>query len=234
MHKVLSKNISDDDKQLTTFLNLYSYMIARKKRDVLKEFNILIDGIILVWLLRIFGFSRVSRFSFDMTSMAPIVFKEAIKKNQQIYFIGSKPNVIDNAITNIKSEFSGLNICGFNHGYLSINERISVFKEIIALKVDIVICGMGTPLQEEFLLELKQYGWEGKGYTCGGFLHQTAADIKYYPKWVDKYNLRGFYRMYDEPYLLKRYFLVYPWALLHYLVDSYSYNIEKRRNRKGV
>ena len=231
MHKILSKNLSNGDKQLTTFLNLYSYMIVRKNKELLKCFNILIDGIILVWLLKIFGFSRVSRFSFDMTSMAPKVFKESISNNKRIYLIGSKPNVIDDAIKNIKSEFSELNICGFNHGYLNFDERISIFKEIVALKADIVICGMGTPLQEQFLIDLKHYGWKGKGYTCGGFLHQTASDIKYYPTWVDKYNLRGFYRMYDEPYLLKRYFLFYPWALLHYLVDSYNYNIAKRRKR---
>ena len=231
MHKILSNNLSTDDKPLTTFLNLYSYMIARKNKHLFKDFNILIDGIIFVWILNFFGYFRIIRKSFDMTSLAPIVFEEAIRNNNRIYFIGSKPNIIDKAIENIKFEFDELDICGYRHGYLSISERETVFKEIVDLKADIVICGMGTPLQEQFLLDLKEYGWKGYGYTCGGFLHQTAEGIKYYPKWVDKYHFRGFYRMYDEPYLLKRYFILYPVALIMYLLDLFNYNLAKMKKK---
>ncbi|MAW21314.1 MAG: glycosyltransferase [Flavobacteriales bacterium] len=230
MHKILSDNLSNNNKRLTTFLNLYSYMIARNNKAVFKEFNILIDGIIFVWILKLFGFSRVRRNSFDMTSLAPIVFKAAIENNNSIYFIGSKPKVIDTAIKKIKAKFSNLNICGYRDGYLNENERDSIFNDIISLKADIVVCGMGTPLQEQFLLGLQQSGFKGRGYTCGGFLHQTANNISYYPNWVDRFNLRGFYRMYDEPYLIKRYFILYPWSLIKYLIDSYEYNKEKKRS----
>ena len=82
---------------------------------------------------------------------------------------------------------------------------------------------MGTPKQEEFLLDLSQAGWKGTGYTCGGFLHQTAQNIKYYPKWIDLFNLRAIYRIYDEPRLIKRYMLEYPIALIYILSDLINY-----------
>tara|TARA_B110000444_G_scaffold14125_1_gene12094 strand:- start:656 stop:1351 length:696 start_codon:yes stop_codon:yes gene_type:complete len=228
MHKIFSDNLAGNDKKLTTYLNLYSYNLARKNKEIFSEFNILVDGIIFVWILKIFGFLRVERKSFDMTSMAPEVFNKAILSQKSVYFIGTKPKIIDLAINNIQQQFPNLDICGYRDGYINQNDYTIVNEQIKRLKADYVICGMGTPLQEKFLLNLQKSGWKGEGYTCGGFLHQTAESIVYYPKWVDKLNLRGFYRMYDEPKLIKRYFIWYPWALVKYMYDSYRYNRLKR------
>jgi exopolysaccharide biosynthesis WecB/TagA/CpsF family protein len=100
-------------------------------------------------------------------------------------------------------------------------------ENIKELNPDIVVCGMGTPLQEQFLVDLQDTGWNGIGYTCGGFLHQTAGDIQYYPKWVDKYNLRWVYRIYDEPVLFKRYFGDYPKFFWYFMIDYIEYKRSK-------
>ena len=80
--------IIDRDKNSerpTTFLNPFSYIVARKNIKHLSQFNIEIDGGMLVVVLRFFGL-RVKRKSFDMTSLAPIVFENAIKNNQSVFF----------------------------------------------------------------------------------------------------------------------------------------------------
>lgn len=210
-----------------TFLNPYSYLLARKNRDVFSQFDqIHIDGIALVKILKLFGLADVERKSFDMTSLAPIVFKDAIKTSRSIYFIGTEPGVIDLAVENIRSLYSELKIEGYRDGYFDGNsDRERTLKNIFELKPDIIICGMGTPLQEKFLLDLKKLGWEGIGYTCGGFLHQIAKKIDYYPKWIDKYHLRWVFRIYDEPKLFKRYFLEYPKFLIVFLYDYINYKV---------
>lgn len=217
-----------NNKNLITFLNPYSYLLARKEKELFKNFNIYIDGLLLVKVLHLFGYKDIKRKSFDMTSLAPIVFKEAIAKNQSIYFIGTKPKIIDKAIENILKAFSTLNIIGFRDGYIKECERETLYESIKNLNPDIVICGMGTPLQEQFLVDLQNSGWNGIGYTCGGFLHQTAGDIEYYPKWVDKYNIRWMYRIYDEPKLFKRYFWEYPKFFGYFI---YDYIIQKKFNK---
>ena len=216
----LIKN-KNNNKMITTFLNPFSYLLARSNKDQLSHFNINIDGGLLVILLNLFGF-KYKRKSFDMTSLAPVVFNDAIKNNKSLYFIGSKPKVIDLAIKNIKDRFPKLNICGYRDGYINDNEMVVVLDIINSLKADYVICGMGTPLQEQFLIDLKNSGWTGKGYTCGGFLHQTAAGIRYYPNWVNTLGLRAFFRMYDEPKLIRRYFIDYPHAIIIILFDLFK------------
>ena len=206
------------NKNITTFLNPFSYVLSRDNKAQLEAFDIKIDGAILVLILNLFGFN-CKRKSFDMTSLAPVVFNDAVNNNQSIYFIGTKPKVIDLAIKNIQVQFPELKICGYSDGYIDQEQRLVVFDTINFLKADYVICGMGTPLQEQFLIDLQKSGWAGKGYTCGGFLHQTANGIQYYPSWVNTLGLRAFYRMYDEPKLILRYFIDYPKAIIIILYD---------------
>jgi len=213
----LIKN-KNNNKMITTFLNPFSYIMARSNKDQLSHFNIKIDGGLLVILLNLFGF-KYKRRSFDMTSLAPVVFIDAIKNNKSIYFIGSKPKVIDLAVQNIQLQFPELNICGYIDGYIIQDQRPVIFDTINSLKADYVICGMGTPLQEQFLIDLQKSGWTGIGYTCGGFFHQTALGIQYYPNWVNALGLRAFFRMYDEPKLIRRYFINYPYAVMIIIYD---------------
>ena len=70
---------------------------------------------------------------------------------------------------------------------------------------------MGVPLQERFLLQLTDAGWNGVGITCGGFLDQLSQGVQYYPGWINSLNLRWAYRLMREPgRLWRRYLLDYP------------------------
>tara|TARA_B100001758_G_C18411122_1_gene615762 strand:- start:1833 stop:2501 length:669 start_codon:yes stop_codon:yes gene_type:complete len=221
---MLDALINNKNKKLTTFLNPFSYFLVRRDGIRLDDFNIEIDGGLLVHILNIFGIS-CKRKSFDMTSMAPIVFNNAIKNNKSVYFVGTRMDVIDLAIKNIQKEFPELNILGYHDGYISERKKVKILKDINNLNIDYVICGMGTPLQEQFLLSLQASGWSGTGYTCGGFLHQTASQINYYPYWINRLGLRAFYRMYDEPKLVKRYFIDYPKAIVIIFYDLIKYRL---------
>ena len=57
-------------------------------------------------------------------------------------------------------------------------------------------------MQENFLLKVKNAGYQGVGFTCGGFIHQTSKnEIDYYPAWVDVYKRQVYGRM---EYMKKR------------------------------
>ena len=227
--KLSKSNLTESN---VTFLNPYSYLLARKHKNLFLEFDLIyIDGFFLVKTLKIFGVADVKRKSFDMTSLALKVFNDAIQSSKSIYFIGTNPAAIELAVNNIRSHFPELKIIGYRDGYFNGNtDRERALTTISELYPDIVVCGMGTPLQEKFLLDLKNYGWHGMGYTCGGFLHQIANKVDYYPKWIDKYNLRWVYRIYDEPKLFKRYFIDYPIFVLVFVWDYINYKMVKELN----
>lgn len=101
----------------------------------------------------------------------------------------------------------------FGNGYFSSEAEMKKNCERVNESApDIVICGMGAPMQEKYLVNLKNTGWKGAGFTCGGYLDQIVErdGLAYYPDWANKYHLRALYRMFREPKrLIPRYTLHY-------------------------
>ncbi len=143
------------ESSLTTFLNPVSYLQARKHAQNYEQFDrLLADGWLFVAALKAVGINT-QRHSFDMTSLAPVVFQQAIKNRQSVYFIGAKPAEISNFIKVIEKHFPNLNILGYRDGYFKdLEERNSIIQKLHNLSPDIVIAGLGAPLQEKFLIDL--------------------------------------------------------------------------------
>lgn len=221
--ELISKKSSPDfEPGITTFLNPYSYLVASKSLDIYQQFDrIYCDGILLVKFLRLVGL-KVERRSFDMTSLAPLVFEQAIARKLSICLVGGEAGVAEKAKGQFIKTYPGLNICSAYSGFFSSEEhRSSLITNICSDSPDIVIVGMGAGIQERFILDLVTSGWSGYGFTCGGFFHQTVKrGVRYYPEILNRYNLRWIYRIYDEPALFRRYVLDYPKFVLRFLNDA--------------
>lgn len=200
----------ENEKCFYTCINPYSYHIIRRHQDLYLAMNgIFVDGILMCVLIKLLWNKKIPRLSFDMTAMAADLFQYLNDKNigKTIYFIGSKHDEIKKSVANIQAAYPYLKISGYRHGYFTDEEeREGCIKHIVSLNPDFVVVGMGSPLQERFALDLKTFGYGGIVFTCGGFLHQTSLGIRYYPEWVDKLNLRGFYRVFHEKGIPKRLF----------------------------
>jgi N-acetylglucosaminyldiphosphoundecaprenol N-acetyl-beta-D-mannosaminyltransferase len=106
-----------------------------------------------------------------------------------------------------------MDIVFYRHGFFSSEmDRQACLQSVKEMNPQLVVVGMGTPLQECFLVDLVSVGWKGRGYSCGGYFHQLGGDNRsnYYPNWMNRFHLRWLYRIWDEPKLLSRYFIVYP------------------------
>ncbi|WP_022947245.1 WecB/TagA/CpsF family glycosyltransferase [Methylohalobius crimeensis] len=215
---------------LTTFVNPHSYRLVRREKDVARYFRYVgIDGFSLVPFGRILSGRDVQRTSFDMTSIAKDVFEACSRMDRSIFLIGAKKKEIEKTSRILQGAFPKLNIVGFRDGYFKDNsEKASFINRLVVLNPDVVVVGMGTPRQERFLMQLVDAGWAGSGFTCGGFLHQTASGTRYYPDWVNRFSLRWLYRIVDEPRLLSRYFISYPIGLILFLFDGITqYGVQK-------
>lgn len=218
------------DKQNVTFINPYSYLVLRKNRKKYlnsSDFVILLDGFILVWLLKILGKKNIQRVSFDDSSLAPFVFKHCGEEKKQIGLIGSAPTIAEQAKRLLEKRYPEIQIIFTQDGYYLPEEEDEVITK--ALKCDVVICSMGTPKQEDLLVKLRSIGWEGTGYTCGGYLDQLVAakGKDYYPYFIDKFNLRWLYRIYKEPRrLLFRYLFDYPKGIVLFTYDFFCKKIK--------
>lgn len=195
--------------KIYTFLNPVSYLTALDNKDIFSLFDgLYADGSILVTAIKLLYGEKVSRRSFDMTSLAPQLFEYAEKNGKTIFIVASKQEETEKAVKIIKKRYPQLIFAGYRNGYFSNEQEQNKEAAYIAqLNPDFLIVGMGALMQEKFLLTVKKVGYQGIGFTCGGFIHQTSQnEIDYYPKWIDKLNLRFIYRMYKEKHTRKRYF----------------------------
>jgi len=189
-----------------TCVNPFYYHVFRKNNKLYDGLDgLFVDGILMAKLIGMLWGHSIPRLSFDMSGMAADLFERLNDNGESIYFIGSKQEPLEASISHIRESYPNMKIAGFRNGFFSSpEEREKVIKDIVALNPDFCIIGMGAPLQEKFAVDLKNAGFKGIAFTCGGFLHQTSQGINYYPDWVDKYNLRAFYRLSHEKGLWKR------------------------------
>ena len=201
-------NLFMDKGKIYTFLNPVSYLMALDRKDLFGQFDgIFADGSILVAAIRLLYGITVKRRSFDMTSMAPELFRFAENNGKMLYIVASKQEQVEKAVEIFKERYPKLKFMGCRNGYfVSEQEMDAEAKHITQVNPDFLIVGMGALMQERFLLKVRNAGFQGIGFTCGGFIHQTANnEIEYYPLWIDRMNLRFVYRMYKEKHTRKRY-----------------------------
>lgn len=191
-----------------TFLNPVSYLTALDNKELFVQMDgIFADGGLLVKAIKMLYAKVVTRRSFDMTSMAPELFAYVAKHGKAIYIVASKREQVEKAVEIFHERYPKVKFAGYRNGYFANEDEMEQeAKHITELNPDFLIVGMGALMQEKFLLKVKNAGYLGIGFTCGGFIHQTSRnEIDYYPAWVDKTNLRFVYRMWKEPHTRKRY-----------------------------
>ena len=191
-----------------TYLNPVSYLTALENKELFSQLDgIFADGGLLVKAIKMVYGKQVTRRSFDMTSMAPELFAYVAKHGKTIYIVASKREQVEKAVEIFHERYPKVKFAGYRNGYFASESEMDVEAKYIAkLNPDFLIVGMGALMQEKFLLKVKNAGYQGVGFTCGGFIHQTSKnEIDYYPAWVDKTNLRFVYRMWKEPHTRKRY-----------------------------
>lgn len=216
---------SDDSPKLISFVNPYSYMVLRETREVARKVDAYYsDAIVSSSFFSLLAMKKVPRVSFDYGSFAKTFFEQVGETEHSVYFVGSKPEQVSDAVASFQKTYPRLKVAGYRHGYFSDDkEKLQVAAEIASSGAAFVICGMGTPYQESFGALLKNAKGSIKQiYTCGGFLHQSSEALEYYPSWINRFNLRWLYRAILEDYVLKRLLVQYPQFLFVSVVDFFK------------
>lgn len=192
----------------TSFINPRSYYLAQHDPAygaALANLDLVLpDGIGIVWALRQLTGVRAARVSFDATSLYHPVFRHLQSIRCPVFIIGGRPGIAEKAAERMKTIYPKLNLAGVMHGYQSRAHSVRLIK---ASGARFVLCGMGAPNQEAMLVALKHADFSGCAFSCGGFLDQVVEKREYYPRWVDRLEVRCLYRLMREPRRLCRRYL---------------------------
>ena len=201
--------LANRESCIVSFINPHAFHLRLQDQayaNALWHFDVVLpDGIGVSIASEWINQVKVQRQSFDETSLFHPVFNQINLMNKSVCFIGSEPGVANRVERKMSKTYQDINYLGSLDGYHSFDEIVDW---VMKLSPDVVIVGMGAPLQEGLLLRLKQEGFKGVGFTCGGFFNQYLLENGYYPAWVDKLELRWLYRLTKEPGRLWRRYLI--------------------------
>jgi len=155
------------------------------------------DGAGVVLAAKIMGTPLIERVAgFDLLTR---LIEEFAEKEYSFYFLGSRPGVVDKAVVKLKQNYPKLNIAGYHHGYLDRELQEKVISEINEKKVDLLLVGMGVPLQERFIDKNIENLTIGAAMTVGGSFDVIAGEVNRAPLWMQKAGLEWFYRLLQDP-----------------------------------
>ena len=146
--------------------------------------------------------------------------KRACYLNKSVALIGAKPEIIENAVNNLKNEFPDLNIVYYHDGYFEDNEKIA--NELKEINPDFVFAALGSPKQEFFINDLKSILPDAVMIGLGGSFDVWSGKVKRAPVIYQKLGIEWLYRTLSEPKRFKRIFPTLPLFVLKVLKERLS------------
>ncbi len=164
---------------------------------VLKRGDIRIpDSTTIIWLARLLGKSIKKR----VTGIdALIKLGQASHRRYKVYYLGSKADILAQAVTATKTLLPAYDVVGFHDGYYRRDEIDQIVDDINQSQADILFVGMGFPKQELFIYDhIKKLTVPVK-VTVGGSFDVISGTLKRAPKWMQSAGIEWVYRLIQEP-----------------------------------
>jgi exopolysaccharide biosynthesis WecB/TagA/CpsF family protein len=204
--------------EIISFINPFSVKILMGNQRYIEDLQscsrVYVDGMLMCRYLSMILGEKVNRVSFDGNSLAPKVFCRILESNRRIAFIGGNEKEAAMASDKLAAVL-GESLSFVDHGYQdfdSENTMAAIVRRLSNHKADVLVLGLGAPLQERVSVLINNLLPDICVITCGGYITQISrmSRLQYYPDFIEKNNLRFLYRVYREGFpMLKRYIFDY-------------------------
>lgn len=132
------------------------------------------------------------------------ILKRAASHGNTIYLLGAQEEVLQRCIHNLKEELPSLKIVGSHNGYFDLNNCEDIINDIKEKKPWAIFVAMGSPRQEIFIDKIINVTSSKIYMGVGGSFDVFAGNVKRAPKWMISLGLEWLYRVYKEPWRIKR------------------------------
>ena len=137
------------------------------------------------------------------------------KESLPVALIGAKPEIIEKAVSNLKSEVENLNIVYSHDGYFdNWNEIMEDLKQV---SPKLILVALGSPKQEKFIYEAKHLLNPALMIGVGGSFDVWSGVVERAPEIYQKLGLEWLYRTIKQPERFKRIFPALPLFVLKVL-----------------
>ncbi|MBV4432328.1 WecB/TagA/CpsF family glycosyltransferase [Clostridium tyrobutyricum] len=203
------------------FINAHCFNVAQQNKkylDIINKSDLLLnDGIGIELACKINGIKVLE--NMNGTDFIPRLLNLASIKNKKVYLLGAKEYVVNKAKINIVNKFHNINVVGQHSGYFDNKEKELIIDEINDKNVDILILGMGVPMQEIWIEKNKKKLKTVRICIAGGaIIDFLSGTVNRAPMIMRKLKLEWIYRLINEPKRLWRRYLIGNFIFIYYII----------------
>ena len=214
LHDEMAGLIDRAGHALVLHVNVHGLNLAAENpwlRDFLNEAEIVFcDGAGVILGAKLLGQYIPERITYAdwMWQLAEF----AAPRGYSFYFLGSKPGVAQAAAERMTERFPDLKIVGVRDGYFDKTaghpENEAVLQDINNAQPNILIAGMGMPLQEQWLRDNWGRIDANIALTGGAVFDYLSGELQRAPAWMTDNGLEWLGRLLIEPRRLWQRYLV--------------------------
>lgn len=163
------------------------------------------DGVGVFWASRVLGNPLPETVpGIDLVQHLLAVGEQHLGRPLRVYLLGSQPGVAETAAQQIKVQYPGSSIVGFQHGYFPLAASDEIIAEINAARADLLLVGLGSPRQERWIAEHRNFLQPPVAIGVGGVFDVLAGHVQRAPLWVRRLRLEWLWRALQEPARFRR------------------------------
>jgi N-acetylglucosaminyldiphosphoundecaprenol N-acetyl-beta-D-mannosaminyltransferase len=193
-------------------------------RQVLKKCLTVADGHGVVWASWILGKGHFDRMS--GIAIAEQILQHASQTGEKVFLLGGSDGVAEQAALRMSKKYTDLQIfsyVGAKTVKAEQNEEASVtIAKINAVSPDYLLVAYGSPYQDLWIEENRPYLRVRVAMGVGGTFDEWTGVVKSCPRWIDQLGMKWVWRVFHEPWRIKRVMRVLHFGLLvlyHKLID---------------
>lgn len=164
------------------------------------------DGKAVVWAGRILGWDLPERVA--TTDMIDPLCSIIVNQGASVFLFGGEAGVAEAAADQLQSRYPGLRIGGTHHGFVSSADEAEVIERINASQAQVLLVGLGDPLQQMWVARNRHSLNATVVLTCGGLFNWISGRHPRPPELIVAAGLEWAWRLALEPRRLARRYLV--------------------------
>lgn len=144
------------------------------------------------------------------TDLLPRFFHRSRAKGCRCFLLGATDVTVTRAARHLESDFPGIAIVGTHHGYVDDAGSRAVVDAIHQAAPDMLLVGMGNPLQERWIHDHLPLLRVPVSIGVGGLFDHWAGNLRRAPGWVRRLGLEWLQILLQQPRKWRRYLLGNP------------------------
>lgn len=149
------------------------------------------------------------------TDMLPLLCEQLARNGQGIYMLGGEEGIAEGAMASMLRRDKSLQSAGTHNGFFDKDNCGGLIEKINNSGADILLVGMGQPLQEEWVIKNRHKLKVAVVMAVGGLFDFYADKVSRAPIWLRELGMEWTWRLIQEPgRMWKRYIIGNPLFLI--------------------